>query len=248
MFSQIAVSCVLLPLLRSVAASPLETRQSCSSSYTVVSGDNCWAIEQRTGVSDATLRSLNPSINSGCTNLQVGQVLCLSSGGSTPPGNCGNSYTVVSGDSCWAIEQRTGISDATLHSLNPSINSGCTNLQVGQILCLGSSGGGGGGGGGGQYSGRATYYDPAGGYGACGAPLFKTDFAVAMGAGHWDGGSHCGRSIKVDYQGRSVQVVVRDLCPGCQGTEGIDLTEGAMAVLDPNYIFDGVITVNWSFL
>ncbi|KAJ7058345.1 hypothetical protein C8F01DRAFT_1059773, partial [Mycena amicta] len=122
-----------------VSASPLEPRQSCSSTYTVVSGDTCFLIEGSTGISDSQLHSLNPSINSGCTNLQIGQVLCLSSGTSTSPpsGDCGNTYDVVSGDTCSAIESKTGVSDSTLHSLNPSINSGCTNLQVGQVLCLG---------------------------------------------------------------------------------------------------------------
>ncbi|KAJ7252272.1 hypothetical protein C8J57DRAFT_667100 [Mycena rebaudengoi] len=127
----------------------------CTQTYTVVSGDTCSAIESRTGVSDAQLHALNPGINSGCTNLQIGQTLCLTGGptsttmssGPTPSGGggCTQTYTVVSGDTCSAIESRTGISDAQLHALNPTINSGCTNLQVGQNLCLSGGGGGGGG-------------------------------------------------------------------------------------------------------
>ncbi|KAJ7204200.1 hypothetical protein B0H12DRAFT_987485, partial [Mycena haematopus] len=107
----------------------------CAQSYTVVSGDTCNAIESRTGVSDATLHSLNPSINSGCTNLQIGEVLCLSSSGGSTGSGCGSTYTVVSGDTCSAIEAKTGVSDSQLHASNPSINSGCTNLQIGQVLC-----------------------------------------------------------------------------------------------------------------
>ncbi|KAJ7724568.1 hypothetical protein DFH07DRAFT_758973, partial [Mycena maculata] len=96
----------------------------CAQTYTVVSGDTCAAIESRTGISDAQLHSLNPSINSGCTNLQIGEVLCVSGGSG---GGCGQTYTVVSGDTCAAIESKTGVSDSQLHSLNPSINSGCTS-------------------------------------------------------------------------------------------------------------------------
>jgi len=48
-------------------------------------------------------------------------------------------------------------------------------------------------------------------------------------------------------QGNTIQVTVQDLCPGCQGEDGIDLTEGAIAALDSNYENDGVIAVNWSF-
>ncbi|KAJ6542370.1 hypothetical protein DFH09DRAFT_886464, partial [Mycena vulgaris] len=108
----------------------------CGQTYTVVSGDSCAAIESSTGLSDAQLHELNPSINSGCTNLEIGQVLCLG-GGSPPVDECGQTYTVVSGDSCAAIESSTGLSDAQLHALNPSINTGCTNLEIGQVLCLG---------------------------------------------------------------------------------------------------------------
>ncbi|KAJ7627281.1 hypothetical protein FB45DRAFT_795442, partial [Roridomyces roridus] len=105
---------------------------SCTKSYTVVSGDTCVSVESKNGISDATLHSLNPSINSACSNLQVGQNLCVSGGS----GSCAQSYTVASGDTCVAIESRFGISDATLHSLNPSVNSACSNLQVGQKLCV----------------------------------------------------------------------------------------------------------------
>ncbi|KAJ7256676.1 hypothetical protein C8J57DRAFT_1472952 [Mycena rebaudengoi] len=117
-----------------------------SSSPTPSGGGGCIQTYtvSRTGVSDAQLHALNPTINSGCTNLQIGQTLCLTGGptsttmssGPTPSGGggCAQTYTVVSGDTCSTIESRTGISDAQLHALNPSINSGCTNLQVGQTL------------------------------------------------------------------------------------------------------------------
>ncbi|KAJ7239142.1 hypothetical protein C8J57DRAFT_1086594, partial [Mycena rebaudengoi] len=134
----------------------------CAETYTVVGGDTCMTIESKTGISDAQLRSLNPAINIGCTNLQGGQALCIKavSGGSgcaqpytVVSGDtcavigrggtgCGQPYTVVSGDTCTAIESKTGVSDAQLHSLNPAINSACTNLSVGHILCLSASGGG----------------------------------------------------------------------------------------------------------
>ncbi|KAJ7246131.1 RlpA-like double-psi beta-barrel-protein domain-containing protein-containing protein [Mycena haematopus] len=216
----------------------LEARQGCAQSYTVVSGDTCAAIESRTGISDAQLHALNPSINSGCTNLQIGQVLCLSSGG-----GCTQTYTVVSGDTCAAIESKKGISDAQLHQLNPSINSGCTNLQIGQVLCVA----GGGGSPPQSFNGLATYYDPNGGTGACGKPLQNSDFIVALGTGNWASGAHCGQTVTVQYKGNSIQVVVEDLCPGCQGANGIDLSEGAMKALDSSYVNDGVISVVWFF-
>ncbi|KAJ6507026.1 hypothetical protein C8R45DRAFT_860907, partial [Mycena sanguinolenta] len=124
----------------------------CAQTYTVKSGDTCAAIEAATGVSDSQLHALNPAINSGCTNLGLGQTLCLQAGtgggtGGGSSGGCAQTYTVKSGDTCAAIEAATGVSDSQLHALNPAINSGCTNLGLGQTLCLQAGSGGGSSGG-----------------------------------------------------------------------------------------------------
>ncbi|KAJ7885453.1 hypothetical protein B0H13DRAFT_2343226 [Mycena leptocephala] len=160
---------------------------------------------------------------------------------------CTKTYTVVSGDTCAAIESRTGVSDSQLHALNPSINSGCTNLQIGQVLCVGS-GGGSPPGGGQSFNGRATYYDPNGGFGACGSPCRTM---ISLSHSERDTGMAVPiaerRLMFSVHQGRTIQVSVQDLCPGCQGADGIDLSEGAMRALDSNYINDGVISVVWSF-
>jgi chitinase len=58
-------------------------------------------------------------------DLQIGQNLCLGTGGGG--GGCAQTYAVVSGDTCSVIESRTGVSDAQLHALNPGVNSGCTS-------------------------------------------------------------------------------------------------------------------------
>jgi hypothetical protein len=60
-------------------------------------------------------------------DLQIGQILCLSGSAGGGGGGCAQTYTVVGGDTCSAIESRTGVSDAQLHALNPAINSGCTS-------------------------------------------------------------------------------------------------------------------------
>ncbi|KAJ6507703.1 RlpA-like double-psi beta-barrel-protein domain-containing protein-containing protein [Mycena vitilis] len=92
----------------------------------------------------------------------------------------------------------------------------------------------------------ATYYNPDGGLGACGWAIQNSDFAVAIGAGHWDNGAHCGRTMTVTFNGATVQATVADLCPGCQGDNGIDLTPGAIGAIDPNYVNNGVDSVTWS--
>lgn len=50
----------------------------CIKSYTVVSGDWCDKIRSAQGVTLAQLQTLNPSLD--CSNLQPGQVLCVTSG------------------------------------------------------------------------------------------------------------------------------------------------------------------------
>ncbi|KAJ6490062.1 RlpA-like double-psi beta-barrel-protein domain-containing protein-containing protein, partial [Mycena sanguinolenta] len=93
----------------------------------------------------------------------------------------------------------------------------------------------------------ATYYDPNGGTGACPPyPVINNwDMVVAIGAGNWNNGAYCGKTMIVIYGSTTILVIIEDLCPGCQGTNGIDLTEGAMAALDPDYIQHGVDEVTW---
>ena len=41
----------------------------------------------------------------------------------------------------------------------------------------------------------ATYYDPNGGYGACGNPLQNTDMIVALSADQYLAGANCGKQL-----------------------------------------------------
>jgi hypothetical protein len=49
-------------------------------------------------------------------------------------GKCENDYVVQGGDTCWQISIKKGISLDTFFSLNPDID--CSNLQIGQIVCV----------------------------------------------------------------------------------------------------------------
>jgi LysM repeat protein len=62
-----------------------------------------------------------------------------SSTASTPTGSsatCSKEYTVVSGDSCAAIESEFGITFAQFYSWNPDIGSNCEYLQIGKQYCV----------------------------------------------------------------------------------------------------------------
>jgi FOG: LysM repeat len=101
--------------------------------YTVVAGDSLWLIAQKFGTTVDAIMSLNGLTS---TNLTIGQVLKIpSSSGGADYFN----YTVVAGDSLWQIAQKFGTTVDAIMSLNGLTS---TNLSIGQVLKIPSSGGG----------------------------------------------------------------------------------------------------------
>ncbi|KZF20250.1 carbohydrate-binding module family 50 protein [Xylona heveae TC161] len=100
--------------------------------YTVVSGDNCEAIAEKYNVATGTLIAIN-NIYTDCTNLYVGQNLCI-------PPQC-TTYLVQSGDTCDGIANKTSTTFQQLVAWNPAIGSYCTNLLSGQNICVSPPGG-----------------------------------------------------------------------------------------------------------
>ncbi|KAK0531147.1 hypothetical protein OC842_003710, partial [Tilletia horrida] len=105
---------------------------SCTQTYTVVTNDNCGTIDNAAGLTFAQLQGLNPSINSGCTNIYQGEILCIAN--ATVPMACSQKYTVQSGDLCSTIAPKFNLSVQQLQDLNPSMN--CNALSIGQVLCV----------------------------------------------------------------------------------------------------------------
>ncbi|KAJ6579235.1 RlpA-like double-psi beta-barrel-protein domain-containing protein-containing protein [Mycena vulgaris] len=89
----------------------------------------------------------------------------------------------------------------------------------------------------------ATFYDPDGNFGACGTHIQNGDFAVPLSSANYAGGAHCGQRLNVQYNGKTIGVVVEDFCPGC-AANGIDLTRGAFQSLADTNL--GVIQVEWN--
>ncbi|KAJ7813733.1 hypothetical protein B0H14DRAFT_2376547, partial [Mycena olivaceomarginata] len=44
----------------------------------------------------------------------------------------------------------------------------------------------------------ATFFIPGGAFGACGAPIQNSDFAVALPSANFAGGAHCGQTLTVN--------------------------------------------------
>ncbi|KAL5532997.1 hypothetical protein ACEPAF_4771 [Sanghuangporus sanghuang] len=91
-------------------------------------------------------------------------------------------------------------------------------------------------------NGRFTFYET--GLGACGGWNNSTDFIVALNEEQWDGGSHCWEKITINYNGKSTQAQIVDLCPGCP-RGALDMSPGLFGFLDNPDL--GVIYGSWSF-
>ncbi|MCJ1318531.1 hypothetical protein MMC15_003861 [Xylographa vitiligo] len=105
---------------------------SCTKTYTVVSGDSCSLVATKFAITTTQLQEWNPSLDAAC-DLSIGQVLCVAGATVAPP--CPKIYTVVSGDSCYAIYTKFTITDAQLMGWNPALDAAC-DLSVGQGLCV----------------------------------------------------------------------------------------------------------------
>jgi len=120
-----------------------QRRDTCSY-IQVASGDGCYSLSQKCGITQAQLSQYNPSDPNFCSDLQPGEYVCCSEG--TLPnfapqpnadGSCAT-YTVQSGDYCSAIAAANSITVDELTEYNADTWSwnGCDDLFVGIIICL----------------------------------------------------------------------------------------------------------------
>ncbi|KAF8581894.1 carbohydrate-binding module family 50 protein [Ramaria rubella] len=109
---------------------------NCARTYNVVEGDTCDAISAANNASTYQLAVVNnPTIDATCSNLAINQKICLGTTGE----DCQTTYVVAPNDTCNDITSRIGVNATILYANNPQIDSECTNLYVGQVLCtLGS--------------------------------------------------------------------------------------------------------------
>lgn len=98
-------------------------------SYTVSSGDTGDSISKKYDIYFTDLQNANNGVT--WTNLQIGQKLRVPGYGSW------TTYTVVSGDTGYAIAAAEGIDFNTLSAANPNVN--WNNLQLGQVLSVPAS-------------------------------------------------------------------------------------------------------------
>jgi LysM repeat protein len=105
----------------------------CTRTYTVKEGDYCDKISRENQVSTFQLAAVNSGkYNEQCTDLAVGSVLCLGTAGE----DCKDTYTVKEGDTCDGVTSASGMNSTILYLNNPQINKDCTNIYIGEVLCV----------------------------------------------------------------------------------------------------------------
>lgn len=103
-------------------------------SYTVRAGDTFFLLAQRFNTTVEAIMRANPGVDPN--RLQIGQVICIPSGGTPtptcPPGSV--HYTVKAGDTFFKLAARFGTTVEAIARANPGVDP--NNLQVGQRLCI----------------------------------------------------------------------------------------------------------------
>ncbi|KAJ7467052.1 hypothetical protein FB451DRAFT_1040631, partial [Mycena latifolia] len=123
----------------------------CTKYYTVASGDGCASIENKFNLTLAQFVTMNPELNSGCTNLALAEAYCVALSNSTSPGppanlatgslaNCTSYHTVASGNTCTSMDTDAHIAFTDFLRWNPEINVDCMNIQLGAAYCVGGGG------------------------------------------------------------------------------------------------------------
>lgn len=105
-------------------------------------GDGCASLAQKCGISGPDFTRYNGA--EICSRLTIGQAVCCSEGElpdtrpqPNPDGSC-QSVTLQSGDSCWEIMTKYGITEQDLNDFNKDNAAwdGCSTLLVGERVCI----------------------------------------------------------------------------------------------------------------
>ncbi|KAH9846902.1 hypothetical protein C2E23DRAFT_863722 [Lenzites betulinus] len=105
---------------------------NCARNTTVQLGDTCNSIAAETNTPTFQLLTVNADkIDAACDNLDVGEALCLGIIGH----DCDVTHVVVSGDTCEKIATEAGTTFDIILANNPNVNSDCSNIGIGEVLC-----------------------------------------------------------------------------------------------------------------
>jgi len=102
--------------------------------YTIQARDTFFSLSRRFGVSLQSIMDANPGVNPN--NLVIGQVICIPVADPGPPVCPAGSfsYTIVAGDTIFALARRFGVTQQSILALNPGLDP--NSLRVAQIICI----------------------------------------------------------------------------------------------------------------
>ncbi|KAF9956020.1 hypothetical protein BGZ72_003094 [Mortierella alpina] len=96
----------------------------------------------------------------------------------------------------------------------------------------------------GTFSGRGTWFTDK--TGSCNTPFDTNDMIVAMNEAQMGGTAQCGKTVKITYNGKTVNARVVDTCPQQYCSSGaLDLSQAVFKELAP--LDQGVINLKWQF-
>ncbi|KAF9575112.1 hypothetical protein EC968_004338 [Mortierella alpina] len=97
----------------------------------------------------------------------------------------------------------------------------------------------------GVFTGRGTWFTDK--TGSCNTSFDTNDMIVAMNEAQMHGTAQCGKSVKITYNGKTVNAKVVDTCPKQYCSSGsLDLSQAAFKQLAP--LDKGVIEIKWQFV
>ncbi|KAH8846828.1 hypothetical protein MCOR27_003592 [Pyricularia oryzae] len=121
---------------------------NCDGFHKLESGDNCYEVAAKYGITMTQLYAWNTVVNDTCSNLLAGYYMCVHVPGAEAPTkpepqmpgvveNCQKFYQIKAGDGCWSIYTEAGITYEQLRSWNTGIDAACGNLWPDFYVCIG---------------------------------------------------------------------------------------------------------------
>ncbi|KGO58766.1 Peptidoglycan-binding Lysin subgroup [Penicillium expansum] len=132
--------------------------ESCSKFDLVESGDTCASIVSTYNIPLSSFYAWNPAVGSSCAYLDLGYYVCVGTDSSTvatsttsagngittptpdEPGmvsDCTKFWLVGSDDTCTSIASSEDITVADIEKWNPKVGSTCTDVWLGDYICVG---------------------------------------------------------------------------------------------------------------
>jgi LysM repeat protein len=131
----------------------------CTKFYLVQSGDGCYDIASAEGVALSDLYAWNPALNGDCSGLWPDYYICVGRGDATATtttttttttvittptptqtgmiSGCKTFHLVQSGDGCYDIATKYGITLDQFYQYNPAVGNDCSGLWPDYYVCVG---------------------------------------------------------------------------------------------------------------